>query len=179
MAQRIVITGAPGSGKTIFIERLKKIQKLSYFTFFEELARKLLDENQDYRRNWLKFHRDIYKLQIEREDNLAGKPFISDRGTVDTFAFHPETVSDVGTTLEKEYSRYDAVIQLASSANLGSDFYQTDNIRLESIDEALEIENKIINVWGNHPNYLLIKAENDLEKKYIIFENKIFDYILK
>jgi predicted ATPase len=169
MVQRIVITGAPGSGKTNFIEKLKEDSQFSCFTFFDELARKLLDEYPDYRQNWTIFHRDIYRLQIERENNLPEKLFISDRGTVDTFAFHPETVDDVGTTLKDEYDRYDAVIQLESAANLGNNYYRIDNIRLETIEEALEIENKITNIWKNHPNYIMIKAKSDIDEKYADF----------
>lgn len=178
MVQRIVITGAPGSGKTLFLKRLMTDEKFAHFIFFEELARKLLDENPDYRQNWDKFHREIYKFQTKREDDLRGKPFISDRGTVDAFAFHPETIKNVGTTLEKEYSRYDVVVQLASAANLGIDYYQQDEIRREPIKEALIIEEKITNIWKNHPNYIFIKANPELEEKYQIFYNSVLELIL-
>ena len=109
MVEKIVITGAPASGKTDFLNRLKKDINFAKFTFFDELARKLLDENPNYRNNWGQFHRDIYKYQTERENKLKDKLFITDRGTVDAFAFHPETMADIGTTLKIEYDRYDAV----------------------------------------------------------------------
>ena len=175
MVEKIVITGAPASGKTDFLNRLKNDRNFTKFTFFDELARKLLDENPKYRSNWGQFHRDIYNLQTEREDNLEVKIFITDRGTVDAFAFHPETMIDIGTTLKTEYKRYDAVIQLGSAANLGEKYYRKDNIRLEKPDEALEIERKIKNIWKNHPNYVFIETEVDINNKYQNFYNKLIN----
>ena len=67
MPHRIVITGAPASGKTLFFERLKNNLMFSEFVFFEELARQLLLENNDYRNNWDLFHIEIYKRQVARE----------------------------------------------------------------------------------------------------------------
>jgi len=166
MAVRIVITGAPASGKTTFIERLKSEPFLEGFQIFDELARQLLLEKHDYRDHWDQFHLEIYRRQIEREDNLGGRPFITDRGTVDAFAFHPSTMRAVETTLEKEYLRYDSVIQLGSSAALGEKFYQLDAIRNEPIEHALEIEKNLKKVWGGHSGYIFLAAVPDLKIKY-------------
>jgi predicted ATPase len=177
MVSRIVITGAPASGKTEFHKKLKSDLKFSEFIFFDELARQLLFEKPSYRQNWSLFHKEIYFQQTKREDDLDGKPFITDRGTVDAFAFHPETISDVGTTFEIEYGRYDAVIQLGSAANLGGNYYQMDKIRQETTKEAVDIENKIINVWKDHPGYIMIKAERDIDLKYKKFYNTMLELI--
>ena len=162
----IVLTGAPASGKTVFFERLKKHPDFTGFLFFEELARQLLEEYPAYRHNRNDFHREIYRRQIERETKAGNKPFITDRGTADAFAFHPETAEMVGTTIPKEYKRYTAVIQLGSAASLGEQWYQKDHIRMESIDEALAIEKAIAGVWREHPGYHFIDSERDFEKKY-------------
>lgn len=175
MIHKIVITGAPASGKTIFIERLKKDIRFSDFIFFSELARKLLAENPLYRSNWNQFHIDIYNKQIDRENKYFNHSFISDRGTVDAFAFHPETMSDVGTDLETEYKRYNAVLHLESSAILGLEHYETDEIRNESIEDAIEIERMIRKVWSNHLGYIFINAQRSIEKKY---DNFLF-YLLR
>jgi predicted ATPase len=158
MIARVVITGAPGSGKTVCLEALKAEPRLSHFLFFDELARQLLARNPSYRTNRTEFHREIYRLQSERETAAAGRPFISDRGTVDAFAFHPETLTDVGTTLEQEYARYSAVVHLGSSARLGEQFYRLDAIRNESVSDALAIERAIEHAWSGHPGYVFIDA---------------------
>jgi predicted ATPase len=179
MIHKIVITGAPASGKTIFIERLKDDIRFSDFIFISELARKLLAEYPSYRSNWSQFHHDIYKQQIEGEKKYQDTSFISDRGTVDTFAFHPETMSDAGTDFEKEYKRYNAVLHLGSSAILGEEYYEIDEIRNETIEEALKIENMLKKVWSKHPGYTFIKAQTSSEKKYDNFLNYLLSIINK
>jgi predicted ATPase len=166
MATRIVITGAPGSGKTDFLNRLAQSPEFDSFVFFDELARKLLEENPDLRHDKREFHHQIYHRQIEREDSLNGRSFITDRGTVDAFAFHPETALYVGTTITREYERYDMVVHLGSSASLGEPYYACDDVRNESVAEALAIEAALRKVWIGHPNYRFVAAHVDYEMKF-------------
>jgi predicted ATPase len=163
---RIVLTGGPASGKTDCFQRLQSVFELAGFAFLDELARRLLEDNPAYREDWPRFHREIYRRQLEREESLAGRSFISDRGTVDAFAFHPETMADMGTTLDKEYRRYTAVVQLGSTAGLGEPYYVRDHVRRESIEEALSIERALKNVWRGHPGYHFIEAEKNYEAKH-------------
>lgn len=166
MTTQIVLTGAPGSGKTALIERLRSDTAFGNFLFFDELARELLKQNPDYRTRWAEFHREIYRRQIDRENEAAGRSFITDRGTVDAFAFHPETLKEVGTTLAQEYTRYTAVIQLGTTARLGEKLYQTDDVRQESLYDALVIERALMGAWGNHPNYRFIEACEQWDDKF-------------
>jgi len=161
----LVITGAPASGKSVCLERLKSHPTFTTFIFFDELARRLLEENPGYRNNWDAFHREIYRRQIQRENAAAGKPFVTDRGTADAFAFHPETAEAVGTSIEEEYLRYSAVIQLGSSASLGEPYYVQDDIRNESIADSLFIESAIAKVWQGHPGYYFLPAEKNFDVK--------------
>ena len=174
---RIVITGAPGSGKTEFIQRLKSEKALAGFIFFEEVARAILSTSPHLRNDWAGLHREIYRRHIEREEAAGEKPFVTDRGTVDAFAFHPETMVDVDTSLEREYRRYTAVIQLGSAATLGEPYYRQDEIRRETPTEALEIERAIRSVWGRHPGYSFVAAVIDLNEKYRLFRRRIVDHI--
>ncbi len=166
MAHRIVITGAPASGKTELFDRLSADDRFRSFTFLPELARQLLIENPGFRTDRETFHQEIYRRQVDREDALGGGSFITDRGTVDAFAFHPETAALVGTTIEREFARYDAVVHLGSAADLGPGYYRTDTVRLETIDEALQIEQAIQSVWKAHPGYAYLPAHVTYEKKY-------------
>ncbi|HVP06968.1 MAG TPA: ATP-binding protein [Candidatus Acidoferrum sp.] len=168
MTSRIVITGAPGSGKTEFLNRLRTYPELNGFAFFDELARQLLAEHPTFRSQRREFHKEIYRRQIAREDAVRGKSFVTDRGTVDAFAFHPETAQDVGTTIASEYQRYDLVIQLGSAAALGSPYYVQDEIRNESIEDALIIESALRAVWTPHHNYIFVAAQLDCEAKFAL-----------
>lgn len=165
MTPRIVLTGAPASGKTIVFEKLKNDPDLVGFVFLEELARKLLIENPSYRQNWPAFHLEIYHRQVARENDVGDRPFITDRGTVDAFAFHPETVHDVHTTLEREFARYTDVLHLGTAAALGEEYYVHDDIRNESIPDALAIEKAIEHVWKDHPGYHFLAADPRFDLK--------------
>ena len=163
---QIVITGAPASAKTEFIERLKAMPEFSQFTFFEELARKLLGENSSGRDNPEDFHRRIYEAQTKRESKLGERPFITDRGTLDAFAFHPESINLIATTFEREYRRYSAVVQLGTAATLGEKFYAQDDIRTDSIEEALKIDKALSKIWSGHDSYNYVAAEIEIEQKF-------------
>ncbi|MCK4302170.1 MAG: AAA family ATPase [candidate division Zixibacteria bacterium] len=163
---RIVITGAPASGKTEFLQRLKGEPVLETFLFFDEVARRLLEENPGYRKDWGGFHREIYRRQVRQERRAGERPFITDRGTADAFAFHPETMTVMGTTIKEEYRRYSAVVQLGSSAALGERYYRMDAIRNESIEDVLAIEKAITGIWRGHPGYRFIETRPDTDRKY-------------
>lgn len=166
---KIVITGAPASAKTEFIERLKSMPEFGNFMFFEELARKLLAENKSGRDNPEEFHRRIYERQTKRESELGEQPFISDRGTLDAFAFHPESIELIGTTFESEYRRYSGVVHLGTAASLGKKFYSQDDIRTDSLEEALKIDKALSSIWSGHDSYNYVAAENEIEEKFSKF----------
>ena len=174
---RIVLTGGPGSAKTEFMKKLQREPEFAGFVFFDELARQLLSSSPELRHDRTALHREIYRRQVEREAATGERPFISDRGTIDAFAFHPETIDLIGTSLEAEYTRYTGVVQLGSAAALGGDYYATDEVRNESIEEALEIEAALKKVWSGHPRYTFVAAEIDLEKKYGALKSVIVDYV--
>jgi predicted ATPase len=166
MIPRVVITGAPASGKTEFIHWIRDSGRFQDFVFFDELARALLLEDPAYRQKWHEFHREIYSRQIQREDLCTGRPFISDRGTVDAFAFHPETMAAVGTTLEREYQRYTLVVHLGTTAGLESHLYCNDSVRHETAAEAMEIEHALNRAWSGHSAYHFVPPRRLLKEKF-------------
>lgn len=172
---RLVLTGAPGSAKTLFFERLRADSRFRDVIFFEEMARLLLQQQPHLRNNWEEFHCQIYNRQLVREHKTAGHAFITDRGTLDIFAFHPQALELVNSTVEAEYSRYTHVVHLGSAANLGEEFYQQDAIRRESRQEALEIEQAICRVWGQHPRYQFVPAMIDIEAKFELLMTILFE----
>lgn len=162
---RLVITGAPCSGKSEAVALLATLPRFREHTIFPELARQLLTEQPDFRSDWHRFHLEIYRRQVARESAIEGRPFLTDRGTVDAFAFHPETVSLVASSIEREYTRYSAVLQLGTAAQLGPEWYQSDAIRSETAEDALQIEAALTKVWHRHPTYRFIRATVDFSQK--------------
>lgn len=164
--KKIVITGAPASGKTEFMTRLKNNKKFAEFHFFDELARELLAENYSIRKRPAEFHLEIYNRQISREKAIGETPFITDRGTLDGLSFYRKTLDNVNTTVEGEFKRYTDVIQLGAAATLGEAFYVQDDIRTESLDQCLNLQKELKLIWSPHPSYHFFEAEVDFDSKY-------------
>jgi predicted ATPase len=162
---RIVFTGAPSSGKTGIIERLSAEPELKRFAFLGELARESLESTPTNVEDWRAFHLDMYRRQVAREKELAEKSFITDRGTIDFLAFNPGLMKEAGTSLETELARYTAVIHLGSTAGLGKEYYAADDIRPDSLEFVLEIEDALKTIWGRHPQYHFVPAEKDYDAR--------------
>ena len=107
--------------------------------------------------------RAIFYVQRELEAAAAvGNPAIllCDRGTVDGAAYWPgpgDLWSAVGTTLEEQLGRYDAVIHLRTPS---SDFgYNRQNpLRTETAAEAAAIDHRIQQAWERHPKRFVIDS---------------------
>ncbi|RME28953.1 MAG: hypothetical protein D6800_03320, partial [Candidatus Zixiibacteriota bacterium] len=110
-----------------------------------------------------------------RERAAGERSFITDRGTLDAMAFHHQTMHAVGTSEEKEYRRYSAVIQLGTTAALGPMYYRTDAVRTEPIEEALQIEAALRRVWSGHPRYHFVPAAEEIEQKFTRFVTIVND----
>lgn len=170
---RLVLTGAPGSGKSSILNRLATDPEHHWLVFLPELARELLKSDPSFRSRWDDFHVELYKQQCQRESALNNRSFVTDRGTVDAFGFHPEGLSRVGSDLTTEYRRYSHVLLLETSAHLGSLYYQTDEIRTETASDALAIEKALTRAWGGHPNLIRIPATADFNAKYDAVSNEL------
>lgn len=95
-------------------------------------------------------------MQRELEAATAGAGIavaLCDRGTIDGAAYWPgpgPLWDAVGTTLDVELTRYDAVIHLRSpAANMGYD--RSNPLRIETAVEAHAIDERIAMAWAQHP----------------------------
>src|SRR5690348_15212945 len=112
--RRIVLTGGPGSGKTVLTSRLAELEP-ARFVRVPEAATQVYDALQT---RWDRLdlagrrevQRKIYRLQVEQEERLAAghpeKVLLLDRGTIDGAAYWPDGAEaywvDLGSTLERE-----------------------------------------------------------------------------
>src|SRR5947208_10796484 len=162
---RIVLTGGPGAGKTVISRRIAADHP-DRIVLVPEAATQVYDALQT---RWDKLdlegrrdvQRKIYRLQIDQEDRTAsanpGKILLLDRGTIDGAAYWPEGPDDywrdVGSTLENELKRYDAVIWMESAAALGMYDGDASNFcRFEDAPAAIESGKLLLKLWGGHPN---------------------------
>lgn len=184
---RIVLTGGPCAGKTTALAKIvEKFSDMGYLVFVLPEAATLMHQAGV---NFLTTDRSYYynaekallKFQIEMENTFVQllksqeKPglLICDRGVMDIAAYL-DTESWQALTDELSYSnvklrdeRYDAVIHMVTAANGAEQFYSRENnvARTESVEQAIFIDNRLIQVWTGHPHLRIVGNEYGFEHK--------------
>ncbi len=166
--RRVVLTGGPGAGKTAILELVRQ-SFCEHVHVLPEAAGILFGggfprgASPGIRRA---AQRAIFYTQRELEaaadaDNAA--VVLCDRGTIDGVAYWPgpdDFWTSVGTTLEEEQRRYDAVIHLRTP---GSDngYNRNNPLRVESASEAAEVDRRLLRAWERHPHRFVVEATPD------------------
>lgn len=180
---KIVLTGAPGSGKSTIVRELAR-RHPDTFVVIPEAATQYYTAlgfrwNQLTIEQQREAQRGIYHLQIEQEARLAQfhpeKIFLLDRGTIDGAAYWPDGPAayweDLGSTETAEIARYAMVIVLESSAAIGLyDGDASNRVRFEDAAAALENAKLLAALWAAHPRVHLVSAYHDLEQKVAAVE---------
>jgi hypothetical protein len=163
---RIVLTGGPGGGKTTAADLFRR-EIGDEVVIVPEAATLLFSGG---------FPRDpaplaqraaqlaIYHVQKNLEDAQAarypGRILLCDRGTVDGAAYWPGPGTDyfreLGTTLEAEFARYDAVIFFESAAVGGIGIEGGNLVRNENLATAAALDTRLRELWCRHPRYILV-----------------------
>lgn len=170
----IALTGGPGAGKTAVLDLIAPLLS-NNVTILPEAAGIVFGggfwrlDSPSARKA---AQRAIFHIQKEMEELVRGenkwKVGLCDRGTLDGLAYWPgdesEFWSGFNTSLEKEYSRYKAVIHLRSPGLQNGYNYQNP-LRIETPDEAAEIDRRIYEIWKGHPNYFSIDSSDSFQEK--------------
>lgn len=172
---RIVLTGGPGGGKTTAADLFRReignrvviVPEAATILFQGGFPRSKSAEAARYAQ------RTIYHVQRNLEDVQAalypGRTLLCDRGTVDGGAYWPGGDGDyfaaVGSSLEKELGRYDAVIFFESAAVGGASIEGGNPMRNETLEEAVELDGKIRRLWMQHPRFILVPHNPSFFKK--------------
>lgn len=163
---RVVLTGGPGGGKTtaadlyrreigdevVVVPEAATLLYLGGFPRGGDVGVRKVTQ------------RAIYNVQINLEDaqsaHYQSRVLLCDRGTVDGAVYWPgdpsEFFAHLGTSLEKELSRYDAVIFFETAAVGGISIEGGNPTRIESIEEALALDHKLKKLWSQHPNFIFV-----------------------
>ncbi len=182
---RIVITGGPCAGKTTAMSRIQNtFTRMGYTVLFiPETATELITggvapwtcgSNGEYQKCQL-------RLQLEKERVFeqaamtmdAEKVLIvCDRGALDNKAYmdsieFAQALEYLGTNEIELRDNYDAVFHLVTAANGAEKYYTTANnsARTETIEEAAELDNKLIYAWTGHPHLRVIDNSTSFEEK--------------
>lgn len=171
--RRVVLTGGPGGGKTALLELIRQ-SFCSHVKVLPEAAGVVFgggfprEDDPVCRRA---AQRAIFHVQRELEitgDSYHPAIVLCDRGTVDGLAYWPgsaeEFWSSLGTTLNGELGRYDAVIHLRTPA-VEHGYNHQNPLRTESPARAAEIDARIALAWASHSRRFIVESSSDFLDK--------------
>lgn len=180
MKKTIVLTGGPSGGKTTALSILKEtfgnkialVQEAATMIYSGGFPRK--DNSPlhiEHAQNIIFY--TVHQLEQLAEETSQAQLIVCDRGSIDGAVYWPKGPEDffkaMNTTLEKELARYDAVLHLSPPPE--KDFYQATNVRTENLQQAFEIDDKILKIWEKHPNRLVVPREKHYFEKAEIIKN--------
>jgi CYTH domain-containing protein/predicted ATPase len=173
---RIVLTGAPCSGKSSALRRLKAEDPTLHCV--PETATIVLGQIEITPAIGTKiFQHTIRRVQVSFEDAAVQQAIkngkravILDRGTLDSAAFMGglgEYERQLRTLRDLEFQRYDAVIALQLPAREVFEAERANNpVRQESYDDAVRAEKALNDVWDEHAGFIYIADRPTWEAKY-------------
>jgi predicted ATPase len=172
---RIVVTGGPGGGKTTAVDLFRR-EIGDRVVIVPEAATILFQGGFPRSRESRPLRiaqTAIFHVQRHLEDVQAalfpGRTLLCDRGTVDGAAYWPGEIhhyfNAVGTTLDAELARYDAVIFFETAARGGVSIEGGNPIRTESTREAVKLDGKLRALWSRHPRFILVPHNPSFFKK--------------
>lgn len=184
---KIVITGGPGGGKTTALDLFKR-EYVDQSCIVPEAATVLFSSNikrASDKENVKALQKAIFKLQHTLEELIEfqnpNKLIICDRGSLDGLAYWPGNkesfFESVDSTLEDELERYHAVIFFETAAANGNDINSNNPYRNESSNEAVDLDQKLQQIWSKHKNYHLIKSHDSFLDKIMKGIKKIDEVI--
>ena len=184
--KKIAITGGPCAGKTSAMQKIvNELTEQGYKVFVvSETATELINGGirpfGDGKITPFEFQRCIFNMQLEKEkmyERIANSLeqntiILCDRGIFDNKAYISDEEFEVyvkENNLNKMelYNSYDMVIHLVTAAKGAIENYTTENnkARMETPEEAIDLDNRTLNAWLGHKNLEIIDNEGTFDDK--------------
>ncbi|PIP94396.1 MAG: hypothetical protein COW00_01110 [Bdellovibrio sp. CG12_big_fil_rev_8_21_14_0_65_39_13] len=172
---RIVVTGGPGGGKTTAADLFRR--EIGEKIVIVPEAATMLFTGGFPRVNDPEAIKSTQKAICHVQKNIEdiqsalfpNRTLLCDRGTVDGAAYWPGNPADffteIGSTLELELSRYDAVIFFETAAVGGMSIEGGNPIRNESLDKAVKLDKVLRELWNQHPRFIFVPHDASFFKK--------------
>lgn len=183
--RKIVITGGPCAGKSTAMSWIQNaFTQMEYQVLFvPETATELITggvapwtcgNNLDYQICQMQLQMEKEKIfesaaQSMNKDKIL---IVCDRGTLDNKAYmsadeFQKVLDHFGTNEIESRDQYDAVFHLVTAAKGAEEFYTTANnsARTETVEEAVKMDDLLIQAWTGHPHLRIIDNSVDFETK--------------
>ena len=182
---KIVITGGPCAGKSTAMSWVQNaFTQMGYTVLFvSETATELITggvapwtcgTNSEYQQCQMKLQIEKEKIFCEAAATMSTDKvlIVCDRGALDNKAHMDaleflSVLKAIGINEVELRDNYDAVFHLVTAAKGAVEFYTTANnsARTETVEEAAEMDDKLISAWTGHPHFRVIDNTSDFEGK--------------
>lgn len=193
---KIVITGGPCAGKSTAMSWIQEeFSKRGYGVLFvPETATELITAGAaPWAMSSIEFQRCVLRWQLDKErvfeQAAQSMPsdkvlIVCDRGAMDNRAYMTQVefsaiMNDIGTSEVELRDGYDAVFHLVTAASGAEEFYTTANnsARTETLEQARELDEKLISAWTGHPHLRIIGNEQSFRDKMLSLIGEISSFL--
>ena len=194
---KIVITGGPCAGKTTAMSWInKEFSKRGYKVLFvPETATELISggvapwtcgTNYDYQVGQMRLQYEKEKVFEAAAKTMPDEKIliVCDRGLIDNRVYMTEAefqkiLASMGLNEVECRDSYDAVFHMMTAAKGAEQFYTTDNneARIESIDQAVRLDDSLIDAWTGHPHLRVIDNSVSFEEKLVHLISEISAFL--
>lgn len=181
----IVITGGPCAGKSTAMTWIQNaFTKMGYVVLFvPETATELITggvapwtcgTNKDYQKCQIQLQLEKERIFEEAASTMKNEKIliVCDRGAMDNKAYMTQEefqslLKQLGYNEVELRDAYDAVFHLVTAADGAEEFYTTANntARTETVEQAKELDKKLIAAWTGHPHLRVIDNSTNFEDK--------------
>lgn len=181
--RRIVLTGGPGSGKSTaaaflareFVDELWVLPESATLLYKGGLPR------SETALGIQVAQKAIFNVQRSLEDATMlqhpDRVQLCDRSTIDGAAYWPDGPDEffraMGSTRQRELSRYDAVVFMHTAALLPAGYERDLDVRTEGREEAIELDRRIFDLYAEHPNLIQVESHASFLDKLTVVRNAI------
>lgn len=194
---RIVITGGPCAGKTTAMSWIQNAftEKGYLVLFVDETATQLSRGGAPWKltRDNKEYQYCVTRLMLAKEEAFTdiAKTFeadkvlvVCDRGALDNRAYMSEgefryVLDKLRTTEVELRDHYDAVFHLVTAAKGAEEFYTYANnaARYETVQEAVESDDRLIAAWTGHPHLRIIDNRYSFDEKMLALIREISSFL--
>lgn len=184
---QIVLTGGPCAGKSTAMSWIQNAftERGYRVLFVPETATELITGGVapwscgsvlDYQCCQMRWQAEKEKVFLAAAKTMPEEKIliVCDRGMMDNRAYMTETefqaaLERIGVKEVGIRDSYDAVFHLVSAANGAPEMYrknrESNPARTETVEQAVELDNRLISAWTGHPHLRVIDNSTDFETK--------------